>query len=216
MSTCKHYEAFHIDFVLKLLDDERTAELDDHLHVCPNCKREVRSLKEVLRLADRAEAEFPSAAWKPHDIEMEVYRRLAAESEKVGHNSFLLRTRHLLSHISSILANRSFSDGVVFNDLRQVWRGVLTGCALVLVLLISVLSFDGDQSETLHVVKIKVLPSNEQLEQYRWQGIHQSLEDLLVIKHLRNDEWETTSSARMFNELVQRTGYESVTISSYR
>ena len=216
MSICKQYEAYHIDFVFNLLDDARTAELNDHLHDCPNCKREVRSLKEVLRLADRAEAETPSAAWEPHGVEMEVYRRLAAENEHVGRNSLLLRARHFLSHISSIQAYRSFSGGVFFNGLRQIWRGALTGCALVLVLLISILSFDGDQSETMPVVKIKVSPSSEQLEQYRWQDIHQSLEDFLVIKHLRNDEWETASSARMLKELAQRTGYENVTISSYR
>lgn len=212
MSTCKQYEVLLIDYVFNLLNDARTAELNDHLHDCPNCKKEVRALKEVLKLTDRAETEIPSAVWEPHDIEMEVYRRLAAENEQAGPNSLLLHARHLLSFISSMQANRSFSDGEFYTS----WRGVLTGCALVLVLLISVLSFDGDQSETLPVARIEVLPSHEQLEQYRWQGIHQSLEDLLVIKHLRNDEWETASRERMLNELAQRTGYQNVTINSYR
>ena len=216
MSTCKRYEASPIDYVCNLLDDAQTAQFNDHLRDCPDCRQEVKSLKEVLKLTDAAEAEISSVTWKLDDIEMEVYRRLAAENEQESAKSLFLRAHHLFP-FKSLRQTRRFSlDGLFSISLRQVWRGTLAGCALTLVLLISILSFDGDQSETSPVVKIDNLSSIEQFEQYRSQGIRQSLEDVLVIKHLRNDEWETASRVRMLNELAQGTPYESIAVSSLR
>ena len=216
MSTCKHYEASHIDYVCNLLDDAQTAELNEHLRDCPNCRQEVRALKEVLKLTDGAEAEISSVAWNLDDVDMEVYRRLAAENEGASGNFLFLRARHLLPFKSLAQTGRFSLEGLFSVSLRQVWRGALTGCALALIVLISILSFDGDQSPTSPVVKIDGLPPDEQLEQYRSQGIRQSLEDVLVIKHLRNDDWELASRTRMLAELTQGTPYESITISGFR
>ena len=216
MSTCNQYKTSQIDYVCNLLDDAQTAALNAHLRNCVNCRNEVRALNEVLRLTDRAEAEISSVTWELEDIEMEVYRRLAAKNEQKSGSSLFLRARHLLPFRSLMQTERFSLDGLFSTSLRQLWRGVLTGCALALVLLISVVSFDGDQSTTLPVVTFQVLPSNVQLEQYRSQGIHRSLEEALVMIHLRYDEWETAGKVRMLNEQAQGTPYENVAISSFR
>ena len=211
MSNCKQYEAFHIDYVCHLLDDAQISEFEAHLYDCTICRKEVNALKEVLKLTDKAETEISSTAWELKDVEMEVYRRLAAENEQASGSSLFLRARHLLPFRFLMQMEHFFLHG-----LRHLWRGMLTGFALVVVLLISVVSFDGDQSTKLPVVKIDVLPSHEQLEQYRSQGIHRSLQDVLVSMHLTNDEWETAGRARMLNEQAQGTPYENITISSFR
>ncbi len=214
MSTCKQYKAFHIDYVCNLLDDAQISALTTHLGDCANCRNEVTTLKEVLKLTDKAEAEIPSAAWELKDIEMEVYRRLAAENEQTLGKSFLIRACHVFPFRRLMQTGRFSFNGFRSTGLARLRQGLATGCALAVVLLISVLSFDGDHSAELPVVKIEVLPSNERFEQYRSQGIRRNLQDVLVIMHLRNDEWESVSRARMLNEQAQGTPYENITISN--
>ncbi len=215
MSNCKRYDASRIDYVCNLLDDAQTAHLEEHLRDCPNCRQQVEALQEVLKLVDGAEAEVSSVSWQLDDVEMEVYRRLAAENDQTSRSSSFLRARRMLPFEFLAKAGR-FSLNALFSiNPRLVWRGALAGCVLALVLFISILTFDGDQSATSPVVKIDSLPPIEQLEQYRSQDIRRSLEDALVIKHLRNDDWETASMVRMLNEQAQGTPY-SIAISGFR
>ena len=216
MSTCKQYEPYLIDYVCNLLDDVQISTLNAHLRDCANCRNEVKALKEVLKLTDKAGTEMSSAAWELKDVEMEVYRRLAAEKERASGSRLFPRARQLFPLRFLMQSERFSLDGIRSIGARQLWRGMLTGCAFVVVLLISVISFDGDQPTELPVVRIDVLPSNEQLEQYRSQGIRQSLQDVLEIMHLRDDEWETAGRARLLNEQAQGTPYENLTISSFR
>ena len=216
MSTCKRYETARIDYVCNLLDDARSAQFEEHLRGCANCRRQVGALQEVMKLIDGAEAEISPVSWQLDDVEMEVYRRLAAENEQASRNSFFLRARRMPPFEYLVKAGRFSLNALFSASPRQVWRGALAGCALAMVLLVSILSFDGDQSETSPVVKIDSLPPIEQLEQYRSQDIRRSLEDVLVIKHLRNDDWETASMVRMLNERAQGTPYESISISGFR
>ena len=216
MSTCKQFEALHIDYVCNLLEDAQISELDAHLRDCANCQKEIGALKEVLKLTDEAETEFSWTAWELKDVEMEVYRRLAAENEQASGGTLFLRVRQLLPSRFLLHMERFTSHGFRAIGLRQLWRGMLTGCALIAVLLIATVSFDGDQSTKLPVVKIDVSHSHEQLEQYRSQGIRRSLQDVFVSMHLRNDEWETAGRKRMLNEQAQGTPYENITISNIR
>lgn len=219
MSNCKQYQAFHIDYVCHLLDDAQISELNVHLRDCANCRKEVKALKEILKLTDKAETEISSTAWELKDVEMEVYRRLAAENEQAdGSSLFLrfLRSRYLFPFKSLMQTERFSLADFRSSGMRQLWRGILTSCALIAVLFISVVLFDGDQSTKLPVVKIDVSPSHEQLEQYRSQRIRRSLQDVLVSMHLTNDEWETAGRARMLNEQAQGTPYENITINSFR
>ena len=215
MTTCKQFEALHIDYVCNLLEDAQISELDAHLHDCTDCRKEIGALKEVLKLTDKAEAEISSTASELKDVEMEVYRRLAAENEQASGGSLFLRVRQLLPSKFLLQSERFSSDGFRATGVRELWRGMLTGCALVVVLLISTV-FDGDQSTKLPVVKIDDLLPHEQLEQYRSQGIRRSLQDVFVSMHLRNDEWETAGWARMLNEQAQGTPYENIIISNIR
>ena len=215
MSNCKQYEASRIDYVCNLLDDVQISTLNAHLRDCVNCRKEVEALKEVLKLTDKAETEMSSTARELKDVEMEVYRRLAAEKERASGSRLFLRVRHLFPFRFLMRPERFSLDGFRSIGAHQLWRGMLTGCALVVVL-ISVVSFDGNQSTKLPVVRIDVLPSNEQLEQYRSQGIRRSLQDVLEIMHLRNDDWETAGRARLLNEQAQGTPYENLTLSSFR
>ena len=216
MSTCKQFEALHIDYVCNLLEDSQLSELDAHLPECANCRKEIGALKEVLKLTDKAEVEISSTASEFKDVEMEVYRRLAAENEQASGGSRFLRVRQLLSSTFLLQSERFPLDGFRATDVRQLWRGMLTGCALGVLLLFSTVSFDGDQSTKLPVVQIDDSLSHEQLEQYRSQDIRRSLQDVFVSMHLRNDEWETAGRKRMLNEQVQGTPYENITISIIR
>ena len=209
MSTCKQHEASHIDYTCDLLDDAQIALLEAHLQDCTICRKEIQALKEVLRLTESAEAKISSVTWELDDIEMKVYKRLASESE-AGGGSLFSRVRHLLRFGPPVSSERSFTDGLSSIGSTQIWRGALAGGTLVIGLIIATVFFDGNQSATVPVASIELVPASERIERYRSQGIHQSLEDALVMRHLRNDEWETASRLRMLNEQAQGTRYESM------
>ena len=140
---------------------------------------------------------------------MKVYKRLAAESE-AGGGSLFSRVRHLLRFRPPVSRECSFTHGLSSIGSTQIWRGALAVGTLVIGLIIAAVFFDGNKSAIPPLASIEVVPASERIEQYRSQGIHQSLEDALITRHLRNDEWETASRLRMLTEQAQGTRYESM------
>ena len=95
-------------------------------------------------------------------------------------------------------------------NVGEYWRGALTAGVLVLGLISSAVLFDGKQSATTPLAAVEVVPGRERIDQYRWQGIRRSLADVLVIKHLRNDDREAASRLRILNEQAEGTRYEHI------
>ena len=207
MSTCKQHQESYVDYVFNLLSDLQIAGLEAHLENCDDCRQHVRAWKEVLRLSDGAE-EIVAETASVEDIAIKVYKRLAAEPRKKTQRNFSSRIadRLLLS-----VSNLSTPPIRMFPiNVSTHWRGALAVCVLVLGLISSAVFFNGKQSATAPLASVKVLPASKRIEQYRSQGIRRSLEDVLVIKHLRNDDREAASRLRILNEQVEGTRYEHI------
>ena len=211
MAICKQHEASYIDYICNLLDHAQIALFEVHLQDCSTCRKEIKALKEVLRLTDSAETEISSTIWALEDIDMKVYKRLAAESESTSERPVISRVRRLLRFGPPVSSELSFTYELSSIVSMQIWGGMLARGTLFLALIIAAIFFDGDQSANPPLTSFRVVPTSERIEQYRSQGIHQSLEDALVVRHLRNDEWETASQLRILNEQAQGTRFESMT-----
>lgn len=188
MPKCKKFEAQAIDYAYELLPEAEAVTFERHLKKCADCTEEVKTLTTVLRLTDEALLEMPLPERALQDIEISVYKRLAAAP-----------------------SSRSFfrSWGAI---LTQMWHGHRTAAVGSLVTaFIAIAVFVGNPFPS----KTRVQPADVQsadvrIEQYRQQDIQRSLEEALITHHLRNDAWATASQFQRMKEQAQGTNWVQV------
>ena len=76
MITCKELIEFLYDYVAEDLPDDRRADFEEHLAVCPSCVNYIQSYKSVIRLGKIAmttpDAEAPADV--PEDLIRAILR----------------------------------------------------------------------------------------------------------------------------------------------
>ena len=82
MPKCKKSEGQAIDYASKLLSTAEEKAFEQHLKGCSDCNQAVESFSKVLNLTDMAEKEVALPEVALRDIEMNVYKRLAATQEE--------------------------------------------------------------------------------------------------------------------------------------
>lgn len=190
MPKCNKSEEQAIDYASKLLSTAEAASFEAHLKSCPDCQKAVESFTAVLNLTDMAEKEvvLPEAALR--DIEMNVYKRLAATQEE-----------SLLSRIRAYFAN--------IESLFQWHKTAAASTIAITLLTVAVLIGEFIQPE----VRLQLTESQSadaRMEQYLQQDIQRHLEDAMITHHLRNDAWETESRLQRVQEQAQGTNWMKV------
>ena len=188
MPKCKKFEAQAIDYAYELLPEAETVTFEQHLKKCADCTEEVKTLKTVLSLTDKALLEMPLPERALQDIEISVYKRLAAAPS----------SRSLFRSWGAILS--------------QMWHGHRTAAVSSLVTaFIAIAVFVGNPfpSKT-RVQPVEVQSADVRIEQYRQQDIQRSLEEALITHHLRNDAWATASQFQRMKEQAQGTNWVQV------
>lgn len=189
MPKCKKSEGQAIDYAYKLLSPEEEDPFEEHLKNCPDCTEAVQSFSTVLQLTDKAQAELTVPELALQDIEMNVYKRLAATHEQT-----------LLARIRMHLAN-----------LGSLFRWQRTAAAsTVVIAMITVALLWG----RLFPEPVPPLPETQsadaRIEQYRQQHIQRNLEEVMIAHHLRNDTWETESQLHRMKEQAHGTNWTKV------
>ena len=188
MPKCKKFEGHAIDYAYALLPEAETGIFEQHLQTCSDCTENVQTLTKVLRLTDDAQGEMQLPERALQDIEMNVYKRLAAAQP----------TRSLFSSWAAILT--------------QIWHGHRTaavGSLVTALIAVAIFISNPFQSKT-RVQLAEVQPADVRIEQYRQQDIQRSLEEALITHHLRNDAWETASQFQRMKEQAQGTNWVQV------
>lgn len=187
MPKCNKSEGRAIDYASQLLSTAEAEIFEQHLKNCSDCNKAVESFTTVLNLTDRAEKEvvLPEAALQ--DIEMNVYKRLAATQKE-----------SVLSRLRSYLTN--------FASLFQWHRTAAAGTAVIVLITTAVLVSE------LWQPKVELQLSESQsadarIEQYLQQDIQRNLDDAMITRHLRNDAWETDSRLQRVKEQAEGTNW---------
>ena len=190
MPKCKKSEGPAIDYAAKLLPPAEEEPFEEHLKNCEDCSKAVASYTAVLDLTDKAQAELavPEAALK--NVEMNVYKRLAATQEQT------LRAR-IRAYFVSV--------GSPFGWYKTA------AVSCVAIALITVVVFIGKPFQSEDTLRLTEAQSADaRIEQYRQQGIQQNLEEALITHHLRNDAWETESQLHRMKEKAHGTNWTKV------
>ncbi len=188
MPKCKKFEGHAIDYAYALLPEAEAGIFKQHLQTCSDCTENVQTLAKVLRLTDDAQGEMQLPERALQDIEMNVYKRLAAAQP----------TRSLVRSWAAILT--------------QIWHGRRTaavGSLVTALIAVAIFISNPFQSKT-RVQLTEVQPADVRIEQYRQQDIQRSLEEALITHHLRNDAWETASQFQRMKEQAQGTNWVQV------
>ena len=186
--SCIKSEGQAIDYASNLLSPEEEEPFEEHLKNCPDCTEAVRSFRTVLQLTDEAQAEVRVPELALQDLEMNVYKRLAAAHEQT-----------LLSRMRAYFAN--------FGSLFRWYKTAAASTVIIALITITLLWGELFSTET-------PLPDTQsavaRIEQYRQQDIQRNLEEALITHHLRNDAWDTESQLHRMKEQAQGTNWMEV------
>ncbi|MYC75009.1 hypothetical protein F4X10_04445 [Candidatus Poribacteria bacterium] len=190
MPRCIKSEGQAIEYASKLLLPEEEEPFEEHLKNCADCTEAVQSFRTVLQLTDKAQAELRVPELALQDIEMNVYKRLAAAHEQT-----------LLSRVRAYLAN--------FGSLFRWQRTAAASTIAVALITIALLWGDLFPPEP-EVLLPDTQSAVARIEQYRQQDIQRNLDEVMIAHHLRNDAWETESQLQRMKEQAQGTNWMKV------
>ena len=179
-----------IDYASKLLSPEEEEPFEEHLRNCLDCTEAVQSFRTVLQLTDQAQAELRVPELALQDIEMNVYKRLAAAHEQT-----------LLSQVRTSIAN--------FGSLFRGQRIAIASAVAIALITVALLMGNLFRSESVPPLP-ETYSAVARIEQYRQQDIQRNLEEALITHHLRNDAWDTESRLYRMKEQADGTNWMAV------
>ena len=192
MPKCKKSEGQAIDYAAELLPPAEEDPFEEHLKQCEDCTEAVEAYRAVLELTDAAQEELVLPELALQNIEMNVYKRLAATQQE---QTLLTRSRAYFANLGSLFGNRYKTAAV---------------SSMVIVLIIAAV-FVGKPFQPQQTLQLTEAQSADaRIEQYRQQGIQRNLEEALITQHLRNDAWETESQLHRMKEQAQGTNWTKV------
>ncbi len=190
MPKCKKSEGQAIDYASKLLSTTEGEAFEQHLKNCSDCNQAVESFTTVLNLTDMAEKEVTLPEVALRDIEMNVYKRLAATQEE----SLFSRVRAYFANLESLLQ----------------WHKTAAASTLVISLITAAVLFGELYQPEVRLQLTESQSADARIEQYFQQDIQRHLDDAMITHHLRNDAWETESHLERVKEQTQGTNWMKV------
>ena len=190
MPKCKKSEGQAIDYASELLPPAEEEPFEEHLKNCKDCTEAVESYTAVLELTDTAQEELVLPERALQNIEMNVYKRLAATQEQT-----------LFSRIRAYFT----SGGSPFGWSKTA---AVSSIAIALIATVVFIGKPFQPEDTLQLSDAQ--SADARIEQYRQQGIQWNLEEALITQHLRNDAWETESQLHRMKEQAQGTNWTKV------
>ena len=191
MPKCKKSEGQAIDYASKLLPPAEEDPFEEHLKHCEDCTEAVESYRAVLELTDEAQEELIVPELALQNIEMNVYKRLAATQQE----------QTLLSRIRAYFTNL----GSPFGWYKTF---AVSSVAIALITAVVLIGKPFQPEQTLRLTESQ--SADARIEQYRQQGIQRNLEEALITQHLRNDAWETESQLHRMKEQAHGTNWTKV------
>ena len=191
MPKCKKSEGQAIDYASKLLSTAEAASYEQHLKNCSECKEAVESFTTLLNLTDWAEQEVTLPETALRDIEMNVYKRLAATQQE---ESLFSRVRGYFANIASLFR----------------WHKTAAASTIVIAMITAAVLVGELFQPEVGLRLTESQSADVRMEQYFQQDIQRHLDDAMITHHLRNDAWATESRIQRVQEQAQGTNWMKV------
>ena len=198
MAKSKYWESLYVDYVCNTIKDENLiADVETYLQNHPDARNEIDALKKTLTTTDPiGQINLPDKILD--DLEIKVYKRLASDesSQKLS----------VFPYIADTVSARTLW---VQGGLLAVTLLVL-GLALTPFFVNPIRSKDSISGVSTAPPSIFLTTQQKRMEQYRQQEIQRHFEEAIEAKHLRNDNWSTTSQFRLLRENAKGTGWAEI------
>ena len=187
MLKSKCWESLYIDYVCNTIKDENlTADFEAYLQNHPDVRNEIDALKDTLATTNLVgQVNLPDTILD--DIEIKVYKRLASNESS--------QKQSIFSRIVEILSIRSLWVRGGFVTVMLLALGFALTPTFV-----SLIRSKNPRSVLSTASQSIILTQQKKIEQYRQQEIQRHFEEAIDAKHLRNDDWSTTSQFRRLRE----------------
>ena len=187
MLKSKCWESLYIDYVCNTIKDENLiADFEVYLQNHPDVRNEIDALKDTLATTDLVgQVNLPDTILD--DIEIKVYKRLASNESS--------QKQSIFSRIVEILSIRSLWVRGGFVTVMLLALGFALTPTFV-----SLIRSKNPKSVLSTASQSIILTQEKKIEQYRQQEIQRHFEEAIDAKHLRNDDWSTTSQFRRLRE----------------
>ncbi|MCS5609894.1 MAG: hypothetical protein NZ961_05745 [Candidatus Poribacteria bacterium] len=198
MAKSKYWESLCVDYVCNTIKDENLiADVETYLRNHPDVRNEIDALKKTLTTTDPiGQINLPDKILD--DLEIKVYKRLASDesSQKLS----------VFPYIADTVSARTLW---IQGGLLAVTLLVL-GLALTPFFVNPIRSKDSISGVSTAPPSIFLTTQQKRMEQYRQQEIQRHFEEAIEAKHLRNDNWSTTSQFRLLRENAKGTGWAEI------
>ena len=187
MLKSKCWESLYIDYVCNTIKDENLiADFEVYLQNHPDVRNEIDALKDTLATTNLVgQVNLPDTILD--DIEIKVYKRLASNESS--------QKQSIFSCIVEILSIRSLWVRGGFVTVMLLALGFALTPTFV-----SLIRSKNPKSVLSTASQSIILTQEKKIEQYRQQEIQRHFEEAIDAKHLRNDDWSTTSQFRRLRE----------------
>ena len=187
MLKSKCWESLYIDYVCNTIKDENLiADFEVYLQNHPDVRNEIDALKDTLATTNLVgQVNLPDTILD--DIEIKVYKRLASNESS--------QKQSIFSRIVEILSIRSLWVRGGFVTVMLLALGFALTPTFV-----SLIRSKNPKSVLSTASQSIILTQQKKIEQYRQQEIQRHFEEAIDAKHLRNDDWSTTSQFRRLRE----------------
>ncbi len=187
MLKSKCWESLYIDYVCNTIKDENLiADFEVYLQNHPDVRNEIDALKDTLATTNLVgQVNLPDTILD--DIEIKVYKRLASNESS--------QKQSIFSRIVEILSIRSLWVRGGFVTVMLLALGFALTPTFV-----SLIRSKNPKSVLSTASQSIILTQEKKIEQYRQQEIQRHFEEAIDAKHLRNDDWSTTSQFRRLRE----------------
>ena len=198
MAKSKYWKSLCVDYVCNTIKDENLkADVETYLRNHPDVRNEIDALKKTLTTTDPiGQINLPDKILD--DLEIKVYKRLASDesSQKLS----------VFPYIADTVSARTLW---IQGGLLAVTLLVL-GLALTPFFVNPIRSKDSISGVSTDPPSIFLTTQQKRMEQYRQQEIQRHFEEAIEAKHLRNDNWSTTSQFRLLRENAKGTGWAEI------
>ena len=198
MAKSKYWKSLCVDYVCNTIKDENLiADVETYLQNHPDVRNEIDALKKTLTTTDPiGQINLPDKILD--DLEIKVYKRLASDesSQKLS----------VFPYIADTVSARTLW---IQGGLLAVTLLVL-GLALTPFFVNPIRSKDSISGVSTAPPSIFLTTQQKRMEQYRQQEIQRHFEEAIEAKHLRNDNWSTTSQFRLLRENAKGTGWAEI------
>jgi len=198
MAKSKYWKSLCVDYVCNTIKDENLiADVETYLRNHPDVRNEIDALKKTLTTTDPiGQINLPDKILD--DLEIKVYKRLASDesSQKLS----------VFPYIADTVSARTLW---IQGGLLAVTLLVL-GLALTPFFVNPIRSKNSISGVSTDPPSIFLTTQQKRMEQYRQQEIQRHFEEAIEAKHLRNDNWSTTSQFRLLRENAKGTGWAEI------